>query len=142
MTAHILCALDLTHEDDAKKILVEADKLATLYGATLSVVTVLPDYGTSFVGSFFKEGTMQHAVDAANASLHELVKTTLPDRTGVQHIVEVGTVYEEILDAAGKADADLIIVGAHKPDFTERLLGPNSGRIARYAKASVLILRV
>ncbi|AEI92390.1 universal stress protein [Roseobacter litoralis] len=61
MTNHILCSVDLTHEDEAAKLLREAYNLAGFYGATLSVVTVLPDYGSSWVGSFFKEGTMHDA---------------------------------------------------------------------------------
>ncbi len=52
MTKHILVAVDLTHEGEAKHLLGEADRLAGLYDAGLSVVTVLPDYGSSWVGTF------------------------------------------------------------------------------------------
>ncbi|MDJ0820680.1 MAG: universal stress protein [Paracoccaceae bacterium] len=142
MTEHVLCAIDLTHEDDAKALLREADKLAGFYGATLSVVTVLPDFGSSWVGTFFKPGTMHDAAEAANDALHDLVRQTLPDREGVQHIVEIGVVYEEVLRAISQAQADLVIVGAHKPDIADRLLGPNSARIARLSPVSTLVVRV
>ncbi len=142
MTDHVLCAIDLTHEDDAKHLLREADKLAGFYGATLSVVTVLPDFGSSWVGTFFKPGMMQGAADAASDSLHELVRATLPDRENVQHIVEIGVVYEEVLKAISEAQADLVIVGAHKPDIADRLLGPNSARIARLSPVSTLVVRM
>ena len=66
MTNHILCAVDLTHEEDAKALVAEASRLADLENATLSVATVLPDYGSSFVGSFFKDGTLKEAGLAAN----------------------------------------------------------------------------
>lgn len=142
MTDHILCAVDLAHEDDARRLLAEAGRLADCYGAALSVVTVIPDFGSSWVGTFFEEGALQKAAEEASATLHALVREALPDRAGqVQHIVEIGTVYEEVLRAIEQSRADLVIVGAHKPDVADRLLGPNSARIARHAPVSTLIVR-
>ena len=142
MTDHILCSVDLTHEDEAGKLLTEAHKLAGFYGATLSVVTVLPDYGSSWVGSFFKDGTLHEAAEAASVALHKLVSACLPDAQGIQHIVEIGVVYEKVLQAIELSQADLVIVGAHKPDLADRLLGPNAARIARHAGISTLVLRI
>lgn len=142
MTDHILCAVDLTHVTDAKHLLIEADRLAGFYDATLSVVTVLPDYNSSWVGSFFKDGTLKEAASAANDALHALVKETLPDRGQVQHIVEIGVVYEQVLKAITQSHADLVIVGAQKPDMADKILGPNSARIARLSPVSTMVLRV
>lgn len=141
MTKHVLCALDLTHLETEGALLKKAADLAGFYGATLSVVTVLPDYGMSIVGSYFKEGTMKAAAEAANTQLHDFVAKTLPDAKDVQHLVEVGTVYEQILDAVKRSHADLVVVGAHKPELMDRLQGPNSARVARYAPCSVLVVR-
>ncbi len=142
MITHILCAVDLNHENDARELLAEAGRLADLEGAALSVVTVLPDYGSSWVGSFFKEGTLHEAAEGARVALHKLVDSVLPGHERDQCIVEVGTAYEEILDAAEKCGADLIVVGAHKPDLADRILGPNAGRVVRYSKVSVLVARL
>ena len=142
MTKHILCAVDLTHAGEAVNLLREADRLAGFYDATLSVVTVLPDYGSSWVGSFFKEGTLKEASLAARDALHELVSDTLPDRAQIQHIVEIGVVYEQVLKAISESNADLVIVGAHKPDIADKVLGPNSARIARMAPISTLVFRM
>ncbi|MBT0959339.1 universal stress protein [Alphaproteobacteria bacterium KMM 3653] len=141
MTRHILCSIDLTHSDEARGLLQEADRLATFYGATLGVVTVLPDYNSSWVGSFFKDGTLKEAANAANDALHAFVKETLPDRPKVQHIVEIGPVYEMVLKAIEQCGADLVVVGAHKPDMADKLLGPNSARIARLSPVSTLVWR-
>ncbi|MBK1635132.1 universal stress protein [Rhodovulum adriaticum] len=141
MTRHILCAVDLQHAEADAKVLKRAAELAGFYGATLSVVTVIPDYGMSIVGSYFEEGTMKKAVRAANDQLHAFVARVLPDFGKVQHIVEVGSVYEMVLDAADRSHADLVVMGAHKPDIIDRFQGPNSARVARYAKISVLIVR-
>ena len=141
MTKHILVAIDLTHENEARHLLLEADRLAGFYDATLSVVTVLPDYGSSWVGTFFKAGTLDEALSAANTALHNIVKDTLPNRETVQHIVEIGVAYEKVLAAIEASKADLVIVGAHKPDMADKLLGPNSARIARLSPVSTMIIR-
>ncbi|MCF2872980.1 universal stress protein [Octadecabacter sp. G9-8] len=137
----ILCAIDLSHEDEAKKIIAEAEKLAGLYQASLSVMTVLPDYGSSWVGSFFKEGTLKKATEAAMGALYDVAGSATAQGDPIQHIVEVGVTYEEILATAQTVAADMIIVGAHKPDLTERLIGPNAARVARNAAVSVLVVR-
>lgn len=142
MTDHILCAVDLTHADEARSMIREASRFAALENAVLSVVTVIPDYGSSWVGSFFQDGTLANAAQAALARLHELIDAELPGHGQIQCIVEIGTAYKEILDAAQKCSADLIIVGAHKPDLTDRLLGPNAARVVRYAPVSVMVMRL
>ena len=142
MTDHILCSVDLTHKDEAISLLQEAGRLGEFYGASLSVVTVVPDYGSSWVGSFFKDGTLKQAVAAADDTLHALVKEALPEHEDVQHIVEIGAVYEKVIEAIGLSNADLVIVGAHKPDVADRVLGPNAARVARLSPVSTLVLRL
>ncbi|WP_300512742.1 universal stress protein [Aliiroseovarius sp.] len=141
MTNHVLCAIDLTHLEAEKPLLRRAAELADFYGASLSVVTVIPDYGMSIVGSFFQEGTMKAAAASASEQLHAFVADTLPGVDAVQHIVEVGTAYEQILDAIERSKADLVVIGAHKPNLMDKLQGPNSSRVARKAPCSVLIVR-
>ena len=89
MTSHILCAVDLSHDLDARALVSEAGRLADLEGASLSLVAVLPDYGTSFVGSFFADGTLKQAAEAARVALHKLVQDVLPAHRNVQCIVEI-----------------------------------------------------
>ncbi len=142
MSKRILCAVDLTHIEDAKAMVAEAGRIAGLEGAALSLVTVLPDYGTSFVGSFFQDGTLKEAGEAALAALHKLADDVLPDHGDIQSIVEVGTAYEKILEAADLCQATLILVGASKPDLADKVIGPNAARIAQHAKVSVLVVRL
>lgn len=141
MTRHILVAIDLTHEEDARKILVEARKLADCLSASLSAMTVIPDFGASWVGTFFKEGAMHEAAEAASRALHTVVHSVMPDRE-VQHIVEVGIAYERILHRVDETDVDLVVMGAHKPDLKDRLAGPNASRVVRAAPVSVMVLRL
>lgn len=140
MGMSILCAVDLEHADVSQEILFEGAKLASTHDGFLTVITVVPDYGLTFVGAFFREDTLKRAIDAANEALHSFTAQTLPG-TELRHMVSCGNVYEEVLDASEKIKADLIVMGASKPDIKDFLLGPNAARVARHAKCSVYIVR-
>lgn len=139
----ILCAVDVNRPKDEAKVLQRADRLARLEGAQLDVITVIPDYGMSVVGGFFKEGHTAKAIEHAHDVLVEMVTDALGEETNakVRHIVAVGTAYHEILDTAEKDGADLIVLGAHRPDLKDYLLGPNAARVVRHSTCSVYVVR-
>ncbi|MBR7887644.1 universal stress protein [Marinomonas sp. A79] len=141
MTKHVLCCIDLTHAKDSIKVLLEADRQARIDDAKLTVMTVIPDYGSSWVGSFFKEGTLKEAANAASEALKTLIKTTLPDRKGTKTVVEIGVVYEQVLHQIDQLKVDLIVLGAHKPSVLDHLMGPNAAHIVRTSPVSALIVR-
>ncbi|SLN25760.1 Universal stress protein F [Roseovarius albus] len=139
----ILCAIDVSSNDRDAKVLKQAARMAEVEGAKLDVITVLPDFGMSLVGSFFDSEFHEKAVEHAHDALQDAVSEALGADTNenIRHIVATGNTYEEILKLAEASEADLIVVGAHKPDLAEKVLGPNSARVARYAKVSVMIVR-
>ena len=51
------------------------------------------------------------------------------------------SIYAEILGAAEEAQADLVIVGSHRPAMKDYLLGTNAARVVRHACCSVLVAR-
>lgn len=139
----VLCAVDISNSDRDHDVLKMAQRLAGLDNAQLDVITVVPDFGMSVVGSFFEEHHHEKAVEEAKHRLNELVESVLGADTneGVRHVVATGNAYEEILNAAEKADAGLIVIGAHKPDFKDYLLGPNAARVVRHSSCSVFVVR-
>jgi len=139
----ILCAIDLTKEASEAKVLQEAGRLAAHDDAQLDVMNVLPDFGMSIVGSFFSEGRTQQAQDAARAALFDFCERTLGGAVNakVRHVVATGSIYQEILIAAGAAESSLIVVGSHVPAMSDFLLGPNAARVVRHSKCSVLVVR-
>jgi len=141
MYKDILLAVDLGDESSWKSALPKAIEICRVGGGNLHVATVLPDFGMSIVGQFFPEGYEQEAAAKALEALKAFVKDNVPDDINVQHIVGEGTVYEAILNIAGKTGVDLIIVAAHRPDLKDYLLGPNAARIVRHADCSVLVVR-
>ena len=130
MIQTILCAVDVNRVKDEVKVLQTAARLAAAEGAQLDVITVLPDYGMSWVGGYFDEQHTKDARDKVKQALHE-----------VRHLVAVGTAYHEILETAKKDGADLIVLGAHRPDLKDYLLGPNAARVVRHSKCSVFVVR-
>lgn len=143
MTKPVLCALELNDLVTDEKVLVQAARLADLDKAQLDVVNVLPDFGESWVSGFFEEHHHEKAVKDTTQKLSDLCEKVLgKDRnTKVRHLVATGTAYQEILKVAETAGSGLIVIGAHKPDLKDYLLGPNAARVIRHSDCSVFVVR-
>lgn len=143
MTGPVLCAVDISnpHRDD--NVVKAAARLAGLDEAQLDVITVVPDYGMSVVGAYFDQNHHDKAVAEARKRLNDLVLEVLGEEANskVRHIVATGNAYDEILRVAGADKASLIVIGAHKPDFKDYLLGPNAARVVRHSDCSVFVVR-
>jgi nucleotide-binding universal stress UspA family protein len=143
MTQTILAAIDLNHPDQSRKILLKAWELAQTDGNNLAVISVLPDFGMTLIGPWFKEGAAEAAFTAAGEALHATVIDALGPEADAQvkHILRQGTAYQEILKAVTKLSPSLVVMGAHRPELKDYMIGPNSARVVRHANCSVLILR-
>jgi nucleotide-binding universal stress UspA family protein len=137
----ILLPVDLNEESSWKKALPTALELCRLQGATLHVLTVIPDFGMAIVGSYFPDGYENRALAGADTALKEFITAHIPGDLDVAHDVGHGTVYEEILDTAKRIGAELIVMAAHRPGQADYLLGPNAARVVRHADCSVLVVR-
>ncbi|KFE35867.1 universal stress protein [Thioclava atlantica] len=143
MTKTILCAIDINRPQPERKVLEWAAKLADMENAQLDVVTVVPDYGSAVVGAFFSADHTAKAKKHAHDLLEKYVGEVVGSERNVKvrHIVGVGTAYHEILSLAEKDGADLIVLGAHRPDLKDYLLGPNAARVVRHSTSSVFVVR-
>lgn len=143
MTKSVLCAVDISNGDIDAPVLKVAEKMADMDRAQLDVVTVLPDFGESWVSGFFQAGFHEKALHEAQKKLVDLCSDALgPERNAtIRHVVATGTAYQEILKTAESAGSDLIVIGAHKPDFKDYLLGPNAARVVRHSSVSVYVVR-
>jgi len=141
MFKHILLPVDLEDSASSAQALEAAAAHAQASGATLHVVTVVPDFGMSVVGSFFPDDFAEKALAETAKGLDAYVGANVPDGVTVQQIVARGRIYDEIIKTADSTKADLIVMSAQRPDVSDYLLGPNAARVARHAKQSVLIVR-
>jgi len=143
MSKTILCAVDISHAED-REVLKTADKLARLDDAQLDVITVVPNVGLTLVSSYFDDNFQQQLVSETKKTLNDVVESVIGKERNkeVRHVVATGSIYEEILSVAKRTKADLIVIGAHKPQLREFLLGPNAARVVRHSKCSVYVVRV
>ena len=141
MFKNILLALDLVHEGSWSKALPTAVEHAQKFDATLHLVTVVPSFGMSIVGTYFPADFESKATDEARKRLAAFAKEQVPDGVSVKTHVALGRSYEEILAAAKKLGADLIVIGSHQPGTEDYLLGSTASRVVRFASCSVLVVR-
>ncbi|MEW5422118.1 universal stress protein [Amorphus sp. 3PC139-8] len=141
MYKKILLPIDLNDATTAKKALATAAAIAQTFGSELHVISVVPNFGMSIVGGFFPSGFEEKALDKAKTDLGVFLDAELgPEINAVGHIAH-GSIYEEILHAAKELQADLIVIGAHRPELKDYLLGPNAARVVRHAPQSVMVVR-
>lgn len=138
MYKKILLPVDLGDESSWEKSLPVAVTLSNNYGAELHLLTVVPEFGMSIVGSFFPPGYERDALKAAEEKLDAFRTSHAP---GAETHVAHGTPYQQIITSADDLGVDLIVLSAHRPEQSEFLLGPNAARVARHAKVSVLVVR-
>lgn len=143
MINSILCAVDISQPKVETNVLKIAAQFAAINDAQLDVITVVPDFGMSVVGSYFDAGHAAKASEEAKLALNSLVESVVGADANdkVRHVVATGSAYEEILNVAKAANTDLIVIGAHKPDFKDYLLGPNAARVVRHSDCSVYVVR-
>jgi nucleotide-binding universal stress UspA family protein len=137
----ILLAIDLNEASSWDKALPVALEQARAGGGQLHIMTVVPDFGMAIVGSFFPADYEKQALAEADKALGEFMKENAPAEIAVAHSVGHGTIYKEVLAAAERICADLIVMASHRPVQSDYLLGPNAARVVRHATCSVLVVR-
>lgn len=138
----VLLPIDLSSPSSWEKALPAALRLCQPEeGGVLHVLTVVPDFGMSVVGSYFEAGFEEKAIRKVGEALKVWVADNVPDETEVHPHVTHGRVYDQIIHAADKLDVDAIVMGSHRPELTDYLLGPNAARVVRHAKQSVFVVR-
>ena len=144
MYNNILYPVDIVEEDSWKSSLPIVKEFAAKFGATLHVMTAVPDYGMSIVSQYFPKGAVEKVIEKAQNDLHDFVdKNVKCDGLRIGKIIvnKGGSVYQSIIDTGEKIDADLIMISAHRPDLKDYLLGPNAAKVVRHSKISVLVMR-
>lgn len=142
MTRTVLCALDPSRSRADEKVLRTAARLAAAENAGLQVVGVVPELGVGQVTSFFPPDYQEKAVARAKENLQVRVRNALGEEAGkVSCIVRVGSIHREVLEAADAVGADLIVIGSHKPEVEDYLIGSSASHIVLHAPCSVYVVR-
>ena len=138
----VLLPIDLSAENSWKKALPAALRLiGPEASGVLHVVTVVPDFGMSVVGTFFDKEFEKKALAHVGDELRAWVTENVPDEIEVHPHVMHGRVYDEIIRAADRLQVDAIVMASHRPELSDYLIGPNAARVVRHASQSVFVVR-
>ena len=140
---NIIALVDPDDENSWRKVLPTAIEYARRMGVRLHVLTIVPDgmFKMTIVAQLIPQDYERKLLDDAKQRLAALVEEYGTEEVNIEEHVRHGSVYKEALRFAQDVEADLIVVGAHRPDLTDYLLGPNAGEIVRHANCSVLVVR-
>lgn len=138
---NVTLTIDLSDTKGSEKVRDAALALVQQNGSDLHVVSVMPDFGLSQVSGYFKKGFEKEALAEFGEALAKWVKDNIPAGITVHPHILHGTIYDEILRAAKKLEADVIVIGSHRPKLKDYLLGPNAARVVRHARQSVFVVR-
>ncbi|MCG8616396.1 MAG: universal stress protein [Desulfobacterales bacterium] len=139
----ILVPVDIDYPRTSKAVFQNALELASLSGAEIRIVSVMPDFSMPIVASFVTDDIKKEAREHFKQALDEFVdKNCSGGGPRVSHRVLVGKHYVEILKVADKWEADLIIVyHNHRRKINEAFSDTCARKIVKNANCSVLRLR-
>lgn len=136
---HILLAHDGSKQ--AEKALKKAVEIAQKFNSTLTVISVAPElYLTELV-----EVDRERILDTIKGEAEKAMQKVRSSAKGVRSlktIITQGNPAEEILKAAKKIKADLIITGSHgRHGASKFLLGSISSKIVDHAPCAVMVVK-
>lgn len=137
----ILLPIDVDDESSSATVVLTATDLARQFGARLHAITVVPEVGVSMGAPFSSANANRRLIEHARERLDAVLREKAPGNLTVERIVALGSVYREILRVAQELPADLIVMGSHRPERKDFLLGSNAAKVVRHAKCSVLVVR-
>ena len=137
MYSSILTAVDLDQPSSSSKALPASIALARCFSANLTLCTVVTGT-TAEMESEWSAAGYREMIKLADARL-KLLAAEQPFEMSTE--VGFGSVSGGIVECAERIGADLIVLGSHKPELRDYLLGANASRVVRCAPCSVLVVR-
>jgi nucleotide-binding universal stress UspA family protein len=141
MYKKILFAVDLNDEWSWHKSLSTTITMCKAFDSKLEIISVIPEYGMSWVGEFFPKGYELKMLKRHQSRMQAFVETHIPEELQASYYVDGGRIYEKIIERAEQIDADLIIMASHNPSAKDHLLGPNASKVVKHTNRSVLVVR-
>ncbi|MBG6245290.1 universal stress protein UspF [Candidatus Symbiopectobacterium sp. 'North America'] len=140
----VLVPIDISENELTQRVVAHVEALAKLHDTYVHFLTVIPSYPYyTTLGVTYPPGLpdIEEMKRNTSAAFIEVIKRfNLPEDRIMPHIM-TGTPKEQILKLADSLDADLIIIGSHRPSATTFLLGSNAAAVVRHTTCSVLVVR-
>ena len=141
MYKKILLSIDLNSEDSWTATLEAALVMCRTFDASLHLVHVMADVPEAVVKLYLPDDSTEKLVQQFTGMMDAFVDEYIPEEFEADVHLCRGNIYTGILETAKKVEADLIIIGSHRPTMSDFLLGPNAARVVRHAECSVLVVR-
>jgi nucleotide-binding universal stress UspA family protein len=141
MFKKILVPVDIDYPRTSKAVYDNAAELASLSGAQIRIVSVMPGFTMPIVAAFVTDEIKKEARTHFQKALDDFVAANCQG-SNVTYKVLVGKHYEEILTMADKWGADLIVVYHNRSrTVNEAFSNTCAQRVVKDANCSVLRLR-
>jgi nucleotide-binding universal stress UspA family protein len=136
----ILVPVDIDYKKTAAAVYQKAASIAKLSNAEIRLISVMPDFGMPIVASYISDEVRKEAKSRFKASLEQFVEESCEET--VTYTVKTGKNWEEIVKAADRWGADLIVVYHNRRrEINEVFSKSCSQRVSDNANCSVLRLR-
>lgn len=140
MFKKLLLPLDIDYPKTAAAVYRNASELAQCNGAEIKLLGVMPGFSMPIVASFISEEIKKETIQRYKDSFADFIQANCDADTPFS--IRTGKNWEEIIKAADKWEADLIVVyHNHRRDINEVFSGSCSARVMEHAHCSVLRLR-
>ena len=140
MFKKILVPVDIDYPNAAKAVYQKATKIAGFMDAEIKLISVMPGFGMPIVASYITEEVRQETYARFKASLEAFIAENCS--ASLPFTIRIGKNWEEIVNAADKWGADLIVVYHNRRrEINEVFSKSCSQRVADNANCSVLRLR-
>ncbi len=140
MFKKMLVPVDIDYTETAAAVYHTAAEMAKLCGAEIRLVSVMPGFGMPIVASYISDDVRRKAKSNFVESLEQFIQDKCEEP--VSYTVRTGKNWEEIIKAADKWEADLIMVYHNRRhEINEVFSRSCSQRVADHANCSVLRLR-
>jgi nucleotide-binding universal stress UspA family protein len=132
-----------------KKILVPMALDHGISASTLEIAKALAGGGGDITALHVYEAPQGSAsayldADAVKESVKR-AEAILAEKTagleGVTPVMVKGHTYRSIVDFAAEHGVDCIVIGSHRPGFSDYLLGSTAARVVRHAPCAVHVFR-
>jgi nucleotide-binding universal stress UspA family protein len=140
MFKKILVPIDVDYPETAAAVYQKAATIAKLSNAEIRLISVMPGFGMPIVASYISDEVRKEATDRFKESLDKFIKDHCDEP--VSSSIRTGKNWEEIIKAADKWGADLIVVYHNRRhEINEVFSRSCSQQVSNNAHCSVLRLR-
>lgn len=128
--------------EQADKALQEGVGIAKKTGASVAVVSVVPDLCLVDVSSDECKVITDTLHSVSDSAMRKVKDTLAAQGVEAEIIIKSGNPAEKILEAADEVGADMIVIGSYGRHGAKRfLLGSVSSKVVEHSKSNVLVIK-